>query len=350
MKEKVIKLLCLDDGLDIIGQNMLQRLSKHGFEVFFGRDNGNLKEFRHVKLPPIKSKLCFSAIWAIRKFIKSEKIDVVYAPSSRGLSCALFATLFTKVKVVGYRGTGAKIRRIDLSYYLGVLNPRIAKIVCGDESIREMMKNFVPAEKVVVNRKPYDVQWVESALKNPVIPESVPANAFKVIYVANCKDRPYKGLSVLVDAMSYLPENAHLIFVGSYGNDDFVRAQKSSLANRIHFVGVRSDAIHFLPKSDLFVLPSLRDLSPRSVREAMACALPCVISNIPGARDLGIEGKTCLLAKAGDAIDFADKIKKFIDDKTLAKTLGNAGRERIIRDFSPENYAQIFKETFNSVL
>lgn len=97
------------------------------------------------------------------------------------------------------------------------------------------------------------------------------------------------------------------------------------------------------------MLPSLRDASPRVVREAMACGLPCVVSNIPGARDLLLDGETGLLFRSGDAADLAAKLQRLIADEKLRQVMGQAGRQRIIRDFKVDDYVNRFRTLFLSL-
>lgn len=110
------------------------------------------------------------------------------------------------------------------------------------------------------------------------------------------KGRPFKGLTYLIKAFQILnaPE-AHLVVIGDYDNSDYELAQQGVGAERIHFLWNREDAISFLPKQDLFILPALRDASPRVVREAMACGVPCMFTDIPGARDLIVDNESGIL-------------------------------------------------------
>ena len=89
------------------------------------------KECVALRIPHFKSKFKYASIKEVRSIIKKYRIDVIYASSSIDLSIALFASWGTPARVVGYRGTQAKIRRSDPTYYLGILNPRIAHVCNG---------------------------------------------------------------------------------------------------------------------------------------------------------------------------------------------------------------------------
>ena len=113
-------------------------------------------------------------------------------------------------------------------------------------------------------------------------------------------------------------------------------------AERIHFLWNREDAISFLPKQDLFILPALRDASPRVVREAMACGVPCIVTDIPGARDLIVDNESGILVPSGSAEKIAEAMRSLMDDRTKLQKLAKASRERIINEFSVEAYVSYF--------
>ncbi len=251
---------------------------------------------------------------------------------------------------MGYRGTGAKVRWTDPTYYLGVLNPRVTHIVCETEAIRDYLARFLPRRKLSVNLKPFELDWVKDACASPKQVGGIPAGAVTCVYVGCCKGRPFKGLSTLIRAFHLLPdERIHMVFIGDYDQSDYELAQSGPFAGRIHFAGFCKDASHFLAGQDIFVLPSLRDASPRVVREAMACGLPCIVRDIVGARDLLIDGVTGLLFPPGSPQALATAIQTLADDEARRKAMGVAGRERIVRDFNSNDYVARFRELFYSL-
>lgn len=341
-----MKLLVIENGLDRIEYAMFELLADKGEVILACPPKSRYKtQFRNVEMiPPITSKLLsWRAMLAIRKIVKEKNITAIYSSSSKGLACALMATWGLKnVKIIGYRGTGAKIRKLDISYFFAILNPRVDRIICADEHVCGILKKAgVPERKLIVNRKPYDISWVEPALEKPQIADGIPDSAFKIVYAANTKGRPYKGLRTLLEAIKLLNNpQVHFTLLGDYEEGDFAFAKEGVNAENIHFLGPRGDALHFMAGADLFVLPSYRDLSPRCVREAMACGLPCVISDIPGARNLVLRDKTALCVSPKDAKALAEAIRFFVDHENARKRFGVAGRNHIIENFSMERYLQ----------
>lgn len=352
-----MNLLVTYKAVDMTFYTMLKGLSESSsFTIYVAvssdKEAGKAKENNCTPLmiPPISSKFSLKVIKALRRIIKQYNMDLIFSPSSAGLSNALLASLGTKAKNVGYRGTQAKVKLTDPTYYLATLNPRVVHTICETEDIYESLSGYIKKEKLSVSTKPFDIAWVADAYQHPKQAEGVPDDAFKCIYVGATKGRPFKGLTYLIEAFQLLNDsNAHLVVVGDYGNGDYKLAKEGVGGERIHFLDRRDDAIYFLPKQDVFILPALRDASPRVVREAMACGVPCIVTDIPGARDLIENNKSGILVPSASPQGIADALQVLIDDKEKRQALGKASRERIMNEFSVSAYVEGFRHLFSSL-
>lgn len=117
----------------------------------------------------------------------------------------------------------------------------------------------------------------------------------------------------------------------------------------VAFVGETPEAMPYMAGTDVYVLPSWRDASPRVVREAMSLSLPTIVSDIPGSRDLILPGQTGLLAPAQDAKALSEAIRWMLTHPEERRAMGRQGRERIARDFSPAAYTGLFARLFRSL-
>ncbi len=350
-----IRLLFTHREIDNIIEALYLALAKHeDFEIFV--TDSSIQEpilknnVSYLPLPLITSKVKPSVIKALNSYNKQYKFDIIYSVSSSGLSNAILATLFSSVKHVAYRGTGAKIRRSDPSYYLGILNPKVAHVVCETKHVQDYLLIFFPSNKLSIAVKPFDISWVDTARQEPIYIEQFKDSDLKLITVANTKGRPYKGLTTLIKAVNRLAgENISLTIVGDYEEADYRLAMEGGNAQAFHFAGVQAKALNYIAGADLYVLPSYRDASPRVVREAMALGLATIVSDIAGSRDLIVENKTGLLFPAGDDEALVQRILQLKNDERLRLSMGQAGRERIIKDFSLEDYLANFVKLFKQI-
>jgi glycosyltransferase involved in cell wall biosynthesis len=97
-----------------------------------------------------------------------------------------------------------------------------------------------------------------------------------------------------------------------------------------------------LAAASVFVLPSVIDPDggmdnlPTVIMEAMAAGLPVVSTSIGGIPEMVIQNETGFLVPAGNVAALAGAIEKMINDRSLARKLGQAGYERAQRLFSIE--------------
>ena len=103
-------------------------------------------------------------------------------------------------------------------------------------------------------------------------------------------------------------------------------ASEHGLEKNIHFLGYRNDIKELLSACDIFVMPSFREGLSRSLMEAMACGLPCVVSKIRGNTDLLKEGGGYLCAP-DSADEFSVAIEKCL--KADRKAMGAANMQSV---------------------
>jgi glycosyltransferase involved in cell wall biosynthesis len=99
------------------------------------------------------------------------------------------------------------------------------------------------------------------------------------------------------------------------------------------FPGHVEDMRGLFAETDIFVLPSYREGLPRSLIEAGACGLPLVATDVPGCKDVITDGQDGLLVPARDAHALANAIWRLAENNELARKLGMAARERVVRSF-----------------
>lgn len=78
--------------------------------------------------------------------------------------------------------------------------------------------------------------------------------------------------------------------------------------------------------ADVYISPSHVDGSSVSLMEALACGLPCLVSDIPGNREWVTEGQNGWLFPDGDADALAEKILQAIDRRAALPEIGRAAR------------------------
>ena len=90
-----------------------------------------------------------------------------------------------------------------------------------------------------------------------------------------------KGLPTLIEALAQLPKDIFLVIVGSASPENKWRSQVAALGltDRIYFQGVLDDMTLAYTAADLLVHPTLEDTFGMVVLEAMAHAVPAIVSS-----------------------------------------------------------------------
>jgi glycosyltransferase involved in cell wall biosynthesis len=273
------------------------------------------------------------------------RYDILHLFGNKALQNGLAASRGLPVKIVAYRGIVGNVSFFNPVSWLRFLNPRIDRIVCVANAVRDYFLQMRPAflrlppERLVTIYKGHSLDWyrAEPADLRTI---GVPKRAFVLACVANY--RPRKGIEVLVDAFGSLPEawNAHLLLIGG-GMDATELARRiaaSVAASRIHALGYRQDAPSLTAACDVFVLPSTkREGLARSLIEAMAYGVAPVVTDCGGSPELVVEGQSGLIVPVRDAAALASAISRLHADPDLRRRLGVGARERIRNDFRIED-------------
>lgn len=149
---------------------------------------------------------------------------------------------------------------------------------------------------------------------------------------------PQKGYPILLKAASIArtdkqPWQFVIAGEGPQRQELESRIEGMKLEN-VRLIGFQRDIRPHLERAALLALPSLFEGMPNVVMEAMAAGKPVVATDLPGTRDLVIQGETGLLVPVSDAGALYAGIRKIMDSPSRAERMGEAGRERIARDFT----------------
>ena len=83
---------------------------------------------------------------------------------------------------------------------------------------------------------------------------------------------------------------------------------------------------HWYHMADLYISPSHVDGSSVSLMEALACGLPCLVSDIPANKEWVFENENGWLFRDGDADHLAEKILAAMNQREKLPEIGRASR------------------------
>jgi glycosyltransferase involved in cell wall biosynthesis len=155
-----------------------------------------------------------------------------------------------------------------------------------------------------------------------------------------------KGHGDLLQALALLPADLawHLVHIGGGPLAATLRQQAVALglASRVEWRGAQAQeaVLAAYRAADLFVLASRiagdgdRDGLPNVLMEAQSQGLACLSTRVSAVPELIDDGVTGLLVEPGDVSALAQSLARLISEPALRHRLGQAGAERVARDFA----------------
>lgn len=284
---------------------------------------------------PIKD---LSALWALRKLVKNIKADFVLGytikPVIYGSLAAWLADVpnrFALITGLGYAFTGEatgmrKVLRVLIQqlYRFSLSRNRLVFFQNpDDESLFRKLRLLKPAiPSRVVNGSGVDVsEYTVSPL--PASP------AFLLIarLLGDKGVREYAQAAALVKArypdvnfgmVGWIDDNPDAI--SQHELDGWIKART------IEFMGKLSDVRPAIADSSVYVLPSYREGTPRTVLEAMAMGRAVITTDAPGCRETVIDGDNGFLVPVKNVQALADAMVTMIESPELVAAMGARSR------------------------
>ncbi|MBP6871764.1 MAG: glycosyltransferase family 4 protein [Bacteroidales bacterium] len=274
----------------------------------------------------------------IRNDIMKKGYDIIHLFNGKAIINGLKAARGLKVKVVLYRGYTGNIHWYDPAAYLKVLSPRVDKVMCNSQSVKDQIDRqlFFDKTKTVVITKGHDHQWYSDIKPADLAEFGIGQDEFVVTTTAD--GRKMKGTEYLLRAFELMPPglNIRLLIMG--GGEEFIRKFSGRIkknANKVIFTGFRQDNLDIMSSCDVFISPSIKGESfQKSVAEAMNLGVCPVITDIPGNEGMVIDKKCGLIIPSRDAVAIKDALLDLYSDRARCREFATAAKKHISENFS----------------
>lgn len=311
-------------------------------------DKGEKEYGIKIKSVPISrnplAKTNLTAYKELVAFIKKENIDYIHCNTPTGGILGRFGGKKCHVKKVIYTAHGFHFykgapKKNWLMYYpmeKWLAHKTDALITINNEDF-ELAKNKLKLRK---NGKVYYVPGVgidtaQYRLSEKVREEKraelkLNENDVALISMGDLIER--KNYDTAIRAIATTNNAALQYFICGKGPEKEnlkALAEHLGVSEQIHFLGFRSDIKELLSAADIFLFSTKQEGLPRSMMEAMASGLPCVVSRIRGNVDLIEEGRGGFLCDPAKPDEFAAAICKLYDNAELCREMRRYNLERI---------------------
>ena len=322
--------------------DLIKKIIAYGYEVVVtGPNRDNVEKIedlgaRFVEIPMNKNGVNplhdIKYLMALRKLFKKEKPDVTLGYTSKPVIYGSIAAKMAKVPHIAAMVTGAgyaftaktkkaKIIKFVMSmlYKKAFKSASVAIFQNNDDKEQFISEKLVKENKcVVVNGSGVNTE------KFVVAPFPEQTTFFMLSRVMNSKGiREYLAACEIVKAQH--PEVRLMLLGACEGIQDSIspEALKDYVDRGIieHF-GETDTVADYYKQCSVYVLPSYREGTPRTVLEAMAMGRPIITTDAPGCRETVIDGKTGFLVPVMDANAVAEKMIEFINKPELISQMG----------------------------
>lgn len=368
----MLKVLHILDSLERGGAEMqaldvCRNAKKHGLDLTFAATGGGALEedFRSSGAEYIRLNrrlpVDFNVVLKLRKIIKQRRIQIVqgYQPVE-GLHLYLACVGLPVKRVLSFQGFIAdRKNRLAAQFLIPQMHANIVvsrglQTWLEEKDKLDVHQNFhvvyngADPQRIVSNRK---ILREELNLKE---------NDLLFGMVANFYRDPRKDQMTVCRALPEVfaeIENAHCVFVGktepgaeSKYNDCLNFCADNEIADRVHFLGSRSDIPDVLASLDLFVFSSLHEGLPVAVTEAMLARVPMIVSDIEPLLEASENGKYAEVFPVRNDAALAKKILELLKDKNERKELGDRALVFALENFSIEAHLRELKKLYHSIL
>ena len=156
---------------------------------------------------------------------------------------------------------------------------------------------------------------------------------------------------ILKNVLEKMP-NTHFYWAGDGPLRERVLSELDQYDN-FHWLGnlqYPDKVREYLSEIDVYALITGMDLASLTLKEAQLMKKPVVATNVGGNQEMMIDGKTGFLVQQGNHEQLIDKLSLLLEDKELAKKMGNEGRKFIEDTFNWELVTKNFIKIMESYL
>ena len=214
------------------------------------------------------------------------------------------------------------------------------------------------ADAITVNSKEGYNYYTEMGFNVVQIPNAIDLNIIpkkstkqfenQIIFAGRLSKE--KGIEILLETATHLPDNYHLLIAGLGPLEEKVRNLADKKTN-VHYLGYQSkqNLLSLIRGSDLLIQPSLEEGMSSTLLEAMACGTCILGSDIEGISEIVENNKNGLLVEPNNRDELINKILELLPKKEKRLRMANEGLE-IVKKYDWKRVGKLYLNFYESLL
>lgn len=304
------------------------------------------------KLIPWKFSLDPTLIWRLWKLLREEKIDIIHTHTITGnfygrIAAKLSGNIIIVTTVHSFvipemRGNTKVSLKDKLRYkrdiWLSGTSDQFIAVIKGLR--KKLIEIGISERRIAVIRHGVESPEISppSSCKDSLRNEFNVAKDDAVVGIVG-RLIPLKNhqlfLKVAKEVLKVRPKAKFLIIGDGILKKYLIRLAKNlDISRNVIFTGWRNDINECYQLIDILVLCSISESQPFAILEAMAQSKPVVAVDINEITETVIHGETGLIVPFNDVKALVDAILILVDNRSMARQMGEKGRESIEKKFS----------------
>lgn len=361
-----MKILYFSLGYSTHDHRFLKAISDGGHEVYFVQLEGNRRQVESRAVPENVNQVIWkggkepfrwsdlpSLTFDFRSLIKEIQPDLVHAGPIQ--TCAFIAVLAGARPILSMSWGFDLMDDVHKNKWMEWVTHYVLR-----------RTDFFTSDANVTRDKA--VSYGMNPEKTAVIPWGVDLEHFRIqkaeggmnregfVLFCNRAWEPRYGVDVLARAFVKVArqrDDVRLILLGGGSQGVGIRKilQGGGVEEYVTFGGQisQTDLPRWYHMADLYISPSHVDGSSVSLMEALACGLPCLVSDIPANKEWVIENENGWLFRDGDADHLAEKILAAMNQREKLPGVGAAARRSAEKRADWKKNAAALMEVYRSL-
>ena len=241
-----------------------------------------------------------------------------------------------------------------LRSYLPNFFKTVDMVIAPSKGMKEVLNNLGVSSPIDVVPNGVDLSRIQN-IGNPIKRSQFGFKRDQIVLTYVGRLGPEKNLPFLLHSfygVSKAYENVRLLVLGEGPEHEKLaeQAQEMGIADKVHFTGLipYEQMPRYLMASDIFVTPSVTEVHPLTVIEAMAAGVPVMGIDSPGVSDTIIDGRSGFLAP-NDIAAFTAKLIRLVTDHKLRQRMAKTAKKDV-EAFAIERTSRLLLDKYQEVI
>lgn len=325
------------------GGAIAEQIEENGVEIIeVGDFNGPFHWEKHRK---------------IQKIIDEFQPHIIHGAVFEGVTMAAINGLIKRVPVVILEETSdPQNRSAKADFLLRIFSWTADRFIAIAPNVADYLRNTakISPQKVITINNGVQIprQVSEAEILNLKNQYAITGDDFIVGTVGRLENEVKKFTDILEAIKQLGLPRLKLLLVGGGRDEQLLKDETRELGieGQVIFTGYQYDTAPYYRLMDLFCIASQREGFGLVAAEAMLHHLPVLATQVGGLQNVVVNGETGFLVPPNTPSKLAEKIHFFYHHPEAVTTMGEAGYQRAIQNYTEERYVKEVEALYNRLI